>query len=280
LGAAETTGAVAPNARALDAALRRYWPLIALMGLLLAGAGVAAGLTREPIYTSSAQLNVGQTSLAAQSIPGFAEGTRTLAASYSRLATSFVVTDAVARQAGLSRDFVRDRVSSDPLPESSVFVVRGEGVTPRAAEMLTRATADATRRHIDSLYKNNEVARDAFERFRRATRKAARYEAQLTEIRSRPTASRSAAVRRRIVFLRERIGAARLIAEASAASYQESNRRTPSGDRAVAMLNPPEAATSDKWAVTQRYALLGLLIGLLGGFGVALGLSARRARRT
>jgi uncharacterized protein involved in exopolysaccharide biosynthesis len=86
----------------LGSALKRSWLLILVCVLVCAGAGIAIGLLRSPVYKSQSQLFVGSFDVRSVAIPGFVTASQQLADAYSRLAASDAVVVPVARPRGRS----------------------------------------------------------------------------------------------------------------------------------------------------------------------------------
>ena len=118
--------------------LARWW-LVLLTVLVFVGAAVNVGIARKPMYTATASVNVGQVDVRVQELSSFVTGASSLAASYSRIATSQKIVDPVAQRLGTSRAKVAERLSATAVPESPIFEIIGTGETANDAFRLTNA---------------------------------------------------------------------------------------------------------------------------------------------
>src|SRR3954469_1650143 len=112
--------------RTVGEAIGRHWWLPVLLAVVLGAAGAVVGYMRNPVYTTSAELNAGRIDVQAQSISGYTQASAYLATTYSRVVHSGAVLTPVARRTGRSIDFVARSLSATPIPNSSVFRVQAK----------------------------------------------------------------------------------------------------------------------------------------------------------
>jgi hypothetical protein len=116
--------------------IRRWWPALLLV-VLGAGGGGAAALVQAPVYTAEARLVVGESSLSANMIPGFALATQEIASNYSRFVTKGPVLQELPRS---SARLVKT-VSASPIPGSNIVRIEATATSAAAARL---AASDAS----------------------------------------------------------------------------------------------------------------------------------------
>ncbi|MDO9441094.1 MAG: hypothetical protein Q7T73_09415 [Beijerinckiaceae bacterium] len=116
---------------------------------LATGLGAAAGLTRKPVYTSSVDVGIGTGGLSGNSIPGYAQAVKALAANYSRTIQSPAIANEIARNAGVDPVVVVRQVSASPIPDSSIVRLTVTSDDPEAAISLANSAAATFAEVID-----------------------------------------------------------------------------------------------------------------------------------
>jgi capsular polysaccharide biosynthesis protein len=247
----------------LGSALKRSWSLILVCVLVCAGAGVAIGLLRSPVYKAQSQLFVGSFDVRSVAIPGFVTASQQLADAYSRLAASDAVVVPVARQVGLTPAQVRERLSSSNVPAAPVVRLTAEGPSQRAAVDLGRAASNETVAQVTSLTSRTNEAAQLLTRFKAAAAQSQRADARVARLRARGASQNT-------------ILAAQTAAETSKLGVQTlanlyGQARANSGGAAQAhVVNAAVTATSDRGDVLQQLVLLGFVAGLVAGTGLAV----------
>src|SRR4051794_31748049 len=193
-------------------AVRRHLALVLLPVVVFAGVAVAYGVTRTPVYSSTAQLNVGGVNLSVQSIPGYAVAVTQLADAYSRAADATPVVRVVARRTGMRPDAVIRDVSVTPVERSPVIRVAAQGKTAGAAQRLANAQADALAAYARTLNRANPDTPRLLRRYVADSRSVARAAAALG-------GARTAADRERAAT---RLAVARLQRQTDQFLYQQS----------------------------------------------------------
>ena len=249
-------------------ALKRSWLVVLVCVLVCAGAGIAIGLLREPVYKAQSQLFVGSFDVRSVAIPGFVTASNQLADAYSRLATSDAVGVPVARQTGLTQAEVRERMTASNVPGSPVVRITAEGPSRRAAVDLARAGSNQTVAEVKTLTTRTNEARDLFKRFNAAAAKAQRADSRAARLRAQNASQKS------IIAAQTASETAKLNVQTLANLYGQALAN--SGGAAQAhVVNAAVTATSDREDVLQQLAILGVVAGLVAGAGLA----ALRQRR-
>lgn len=256
----------------LEAVLRRPFLTLTPIVLLLAAAA-AIGLTREPVYTSQARVNVGRVDVPAYTLQGVVIGNETLAAGYARTISAQPVVDRAARAAKVSPGAAAGNLSASPVPGSTLIRVEAEGASEGEAVRLANGAANGVIAYVGQLGRRQQNS-SLLERYRRANARVARLEQRVKTLR----ASRSS---------QAQIRNARLdleTAKLQASGLEGEFRSSPGGAAPQSLLQliaPATSASSDFSSMLQRLGLIGLGAGLLVGIGLALIVSNRRfLRRT
>jgi tyrosine-protein kinase len=247
----------------LGSALKRSWLLILACVLVCAGAGIAIGLLRSPVYKAQSQLFVGSFDVRSVAIPGFVTASQQLADAYSRLAASDAVVVPVARRLGLTPTQVRDRLSSSNVPGAPVVRLTAEGPNRRAAIDLARAAANETVAQVSTLTSRTNEANQLLTSFKAAAAKSQAVDARLARLRARGASQNT------ILDAQTASETAKLDVQTQANLYGQA--RANSGGAAQAhVVNAAVTATSDRGQVLQQLLLLGVVAGLVAGAGLAV----------
>jgi capsular polysaccharide biosynthesis protein len=252
----------------LASVLKRSWLLILACVLLCAGASVAIGLLRSPVYKAESQLFVGSFDVRSVAIPGFVTASQQLADAYSRLAASDAVVVPVARQLGLSRAQVRERLSASNVPGAPVVRLTAEGPGRQSAVALARAASDETVSQVSKATSRANEANQLLTRFKAASAKSQLADARAAQLRAQHASQTS------ILAAQTASETAKLNVQTLASLYGEAQAST-GGAAQAHVVNAAVAATSDRGQVLQQLLLLGIVAGLVAGAGLA----ALRQRR-
>jgi uncharacterized protein involved in exopolysaccharide biosynthesis len=269
-----------PRPSVLSLAIRRYWALIFLIGIIGAAAGVGAAILREPTYTSESELNVGQADLATLSLPGYAQGAQALAGSYARIVETEPVVDEIARRLRISPGDVQTRLSTEPLPDSSIFRIEGEGATGSDAERFTEVSTDVATEYIEGLQAQGaRASRSALREYRDLARKVQRLEERAGRLAGRRRGDPGLVTAREVSEARADVESARLEQEALAARYQNADLQDPRFQKGITLISSPSPSASDRNSWAQKLGFAGMSAGLLVGLALAILLVRRRIER-
>jgi hypothetical protein len=238
--------------------------LVVVCVLLCAGAGVAAGLLRSPKYKAESQVFVGSFDVRTVAISGFVTASVQLADAYSRLASSDAVVVPVSQRLGLSRETVRNDLTSSNIPGSPVVRLDATGSNRRSAIRLARTATAVTIERVQRLTTGQSEAERLLRQFRQEVHSAELAESAATRLRdSGATVSQS-----KLLAAQTRAETARLRATALGNLYNEvrSNAR---GAAQAHVIRNALSASDDRSEVLQRLILLGAAAGLVLGAGLA-----------
>ncbi len=217
--------------------------VFAVVVLAATAGGAYAGMRLlGTTVTAESRLVVGDQSVRAQSVPGYALATQQLAATYARLI-------------GSAPD---DTVTASPIPDSAIIRVQAQAADPAAAvDAADAAAADLIRvANAARSQREDEAATTAYLAAVADLRTA---KARVTAAATRPAAVRGAAA--------DRVDLAQVRVDAAAEALRDDLRASLSNSAGVSVVQKAQVTTSAR----PRAALLG---GFAGGAGAALLLAA------
>lgn len=245
----------------LESVLRN--PVLALAPVvLLVLAGLAVGLLRSPVYDAEARINVGRVDVPAYTLQGVTIGNATLAASYARALAAPEVIGQAARSAEIPTSEAREKLTSSPVPGSTLIRVEAEGDSSGEAQQLANGGALALIEYVTKLNVRQQQSR-SLGRFRRAQAAAERARTRLLRI-SRGRPNSRAAQRARVDLRTAELNARSVGARVVGATV------VPSPENLLQLVVPAANADSDRSSVLQQALLIGVVAGLLLGFALAL----------
>ncbi len=130
-----------PPSALLLSALARHKLLVGLCALTLAVAGAAYGATRQPTYTASATLQVGQVNPNSPGFYSYVSSASALATAFSRAIGAAPVLATVQKRLGISPLDAASQLSAEPLPESPAFRIVATAASEHKAVALANVTA-------------------------------------------------------------------------------------------------------------------------------------------
>ena len=117
--------------------------LVVAIALLVGLLGAGTGYLREPTYTASASLQVGQVNPNSPGFLGYTNSAASLATAFSRSVGAAPVLATVECKLQLSRELAASRLTAEPIPQAPVFQVIATGPNERAAVKLANVAAGA-----------------------------------------------------------------------------------------------------------------------------------------
>lgn len=260
-------------------AVVRYWFLVLIPAVVLAGAGVALALRHPPRYTSEATLNVGKPDPTSPAFGGYVSAAAGLAAVYSREINASGVVAPVSTKLHVSQGLVASRLSATPVQDSPIIRVIGKAPSASAAETIANVGASTLTSYVTSENRANPDAGRLLGQYQSvADQKAQNDLALARDNQALNLDPRNLALRARIAQETARgnglglrlnaLNGAYVAAEASQAS---TNVITP--------LSPASSASSDRSSTLQKLGGAGLLAGLVIGVGLAVWRANRAATR-
>jgi hypothetical protein len=266
-----------------DAAIRaisRHKLLIACLGVVVAVAGVGAGLVRQPTYTSSTTLQVGTVNLNSPSFYGFVQSASDIATVFSRSITAAPVLAEIKSKLGLGPSEATRRLSAAPIPISPGFRIIATGSSSGSAINLANTASNAVITYESHAAGTTTAAPEPvlkeYVRAAESLQNAFAVVTQLTRARKAGSGEDAAMIR-----ARSALDAARVHATAVGVVYQSAllgaRANPPTG--LVSLVAGASTASSDRSAKSELFGFIGLLAGLVAGTVLAILYEQRRARR-
>lgn len=258
-------------------ALARYWVLIVVTTIIVAGAGVAIGLKRSPVYTSESELNAGSLDASAQAIPGYTAAAQTLAEAYARVVETPEIQLPVARNSHLSVDYVAANLTAANIPLETVFRIDATGPTAAAAQSLATAATRQIIRYARTQTTPPNLSQ-SLNAYKNESVLAGQLDSKVGALKVKYGPTPTPTQQARIASFEEKAAAAQLQASANQQVYINAvSSATDAGK--VILLTPPGAATNNRKRTAEIAGFGGAVVGCLIGCGLAISLAARRRRQ-
>jgi capsular polysaccharide biosynthesis protein len=239
------------------------YPLFAIIPIVaLVLIGLLVGVTRDAVYSAEARINVGRVDVPAYTLQGVTIGNSTLAASYARAIVAPEVIDRAAREVGIPPNEARNNLTGSQVPKSTLIQIEADGSSSAEAQALANAAALQLIRYVTRLNVRQQEDR-ALQRFRQAEARVERARTKVIRISSRRPSS-AAAERARINLRTAQLHARSVGARVLQATV------APSPENLLQLVVPAATADSDRDTVLQESLLIGLVAGIVLGFGLAL----------
>lgn len=252
-----------PSNFVLDAI--RFHKLL-VVALAVAGALIGAGLgfLREPVYTASATLQVGEVNPNSPGFGGYTQSATSLATGFSRAIVAGPVLTRIQRKLGLEPTVSASRLSSEPIPLSPVFRVIATGPSESAALKLANVTATGVVAYVTKANSGTPQANELLRAYRHAA-----LDVRRAKSRQAALASESASAGE-LASAEATVSTAQVKLEAISRSYVAAITSQAPRAGLVSVLAGATVADSDRTSKLQLYAFIGLLIGFLLGCAAAV----------
>jgi uncharacterized protein involved in exopolysaccharide biosynthesis len=235
--------------------------LVAVCAVVFCLIGVAVGFARQPVYTSSATLQVGQVNPNSPGFFGYVQSASGLATAFSRAIAAEPVLKSVERELSLPPAEAIPRLSSEPIPLSPAFRVIATGSSADAAMKLANATAEAVVVYESQSNSSNPEAKALLGEYQQASFNLHEAEASVEELESAPSGDED-----RLNAEAAR-SAAKVKLQAIENAYVAAVTSGAPRRGLVSLLASATSASSDRTAKIELWGLLGLVAGL--GIGCA-----------
>jgi len=246
----------------LESALRHPF-LVLLPVLVLVAAAIAIGLSRAPVYSAQARINVGRVDVPAYTLQGVEIGNATLAVSYARAIAAPAVIDPAARAAGVSRARVTANLAASPVPDSTLIQVDANGASSRQATVLANTGSQALIKYVSTLndaqQKNSVLAQ-----YRKAQAITNSLRLHLGRLKLHHLPDSAVVQSAQLDLLTAQLRSQTL------STRFASGGLAPSTDNMLQLVVPAVNASSDFASMLERLALLGFASGAVLGVALAL----------
>lgn len=260
-----------PKSPVLTAIGLNRWLLVGC-AILLCTIGLGYGLMRNPSYTSSATLQVGDVNPNSPGFLGYVQSASALATAFSRAIVAEPVLTAVKRGTGLPPTEAASRLSAEPIPLSPAFRVIATGPSQEAAMKLANTAAQGIVVYEGQSNGSNGQAQTLLHEYREASLDLHRAEVAVGRLLpQRGEALLHAAAAR---------SAAKVRLRAIENAYVQSVTSQAPRRGLVSLLAGATTASSDRTSKIELYGLLGLVAGAFLGCVLAVAREQRRRRQT
>jgi uncharacterized protein involved in exopolysaccharide biosynthesis len=271
-----------PQSQSLIAsAIGRYKWLVLLLAVLLAGAGVAVGVGRKPIWTATATLQVGANiNPSSPGFSGFVQSETNLATTFSRAILANKVLARIHARTRLSPAQSAQRLTATPVPDAAALEVIATGTTPTAAIRLANVAAKALVAYESPSNFPTSAAR-VYKAYRAQSTVVAQDRGRLQAIQNRAavqggtTANPSNPA---LIHAQADLEAAQARASALSAAYTQAVESDTSSGAVLTPLADAVTASSDRKHNLELFGFIGLAVGFLIGASIAILREQRRAR--
>jgi uncharacterized protein involved in exopolysaccharide biosynthesis len=252
-------------------------PIVLITTLLFVGAAIYVGVTRSPTYTASSTINVGRTDVRVQALPGYVAGAQALAGSYSRVVTSQDVLAPVAKRVGLPFETVKSRLSSTPIPGSSMFTIKATGPDTESAIRLASAATRQVKSYVHATDSGDQSVVSVLRQYRAQARKVAKLNRRIARLRQNIQNGTGSGNEAKLAAAETDRDSAQLQEQSLQSIYINRSAEVDS-TAGIQVIDTPVSATNDRNQMLQRLVVVGLLAGL--AVGAALAVMFVRARRS
>jgi uncharacterized protein involved in exopolysaccharide biosynthesis len=278
-----------PAQSLIVAALSRYKWLVLGLAALLTVCGLATGIKRKPVFSSTSTVQVGQVNPNSPGFYGFVQSATALATTFSRAITANGVLSIIHQKTGLTPMQAASRLTATPVPDGAAFNVIATGPTSQSAVNLANTAAAAM---VSYEAVNNSTAgtgtsnaTSLFNAYRAQTAQLANDKAIVQKLQNQASANASSsgstsnATKPSLVKAEANEDLAQGRANALAAAYTQALENQQPPGTMLLPLSSALTASSDRKHKLELYGFAGLAIGLLLGGATALVLEQRRVRR-
>jgi uncharacterized protein involved in exopolysaccharide biosynthesis len=271
-GGATAPGPVGP----LAAMLQRPLLVVAIL-VVCAGAGLALGLARSPIYTAESRLGVGNTDIESQSLPGYVAATQSLAGSYSRAIDSDTILARLSRTLGQPPALLAGRLSASPVAESSVIRVGSRSTSAADAVRLANAGSSALVAYVRGLGASSAESMKVLTNLRSTTLRLERLRDLRQALAKRYAAAPTERLQARMQTAAADASTAEAQVKALGVQYAADQQNMPK-DAFISVLHTATGAASDRRSALQLRIFTGGVAGLLFAAALTTALANRRRR--
>ncbi len=278
-----------PAQSLIVAALSRYKWLVLGLTALLTVCGLAIGVKRKPVFSSTSTVQVGQVNPNSPGFYGFVQSATALATTFSRAITANGVLSIIHQKTGLTPTQAASRLTATPVPDGAAFNVMATGPTSQWAVNLANTAAAAM---VSYEAANNSTAGAGtsnatalFNAYRAQTAQLANDKAIVQKLQNQASANASSSgttsdpTKPSLVKAEAKEGLAQGRANALAAAYTQALENQQPPGTMLSPLSSALTASSDRKHKLELYGFVGLAAGLLIGAAMAVLLEQRRVRQ-
>jgi len=282
-----------PRKFTLAGAVRRHWILTLVPVVILVGIGLIVGAAKAPIYTATATVNVGKSDINTQATPGYLVAAEALASSYSRLVSSSHIAVPTGAKVGETPAQVASQLSAVPIPQEPTFTISATGSSPARATALANAAVKSLQAYVVQSASQGGGPSQLLSKLNAAQLRQVKLQQRVTDLTNRDlqaalrgdpsrnpnTVVLSPAKQAKINSAKVAAQMAQLQVQSLSGQYM--NLSTNGVAPTLDVLVPPAGgvATSNRSTNVEKYAVIGLIGGLVIGIALAGLTEATEIRR-
>jgi uncharacterized protein involved in exopolysaccharide biosynthesis len=252
-----------PLSGPVTGALADHKVLIAVVTLICTLAGIGFGYSRPIDYEASATIQVGQVNPNSPGFYGYAQSASSLATAFARSITASEVLGKVQRKLGIPPERAATLLAAEPIPQSPAFRIIGSGPTSQAARQLTNVAATAVLAYETKANSGDPQAEKLLDAFRKAT-------VALSKAKAKADALAQEGSSAGLVGAEANLKALEVKRDAISSAYKVTLETQAPREGLVSLISGASTASGNRSSHLQLYGLLGFLVGLLLGSGLAL----------
>lgn len=229
----------------------------------LIGAGL--GLLRQPVYSASATLQVGEVNPNSPGFGSYTQSTTSLATGFSRAIVAAPVLAEIQHKLDLQPQTSASRLSAEPIPLSPVFRVIADGPSESSAVRLANVAAGAVVGYVTKSNSSDPQSKALLKSYSTAALGVHKAHAKVRHLEGGSPNSSA----KKLLKAEAALSTAQVKLEAISRSYVASVTSQAPRSGLVTVLAGATTATSDRKSKLELYAFIGLLVGLLLGGAAA-----------
>jgi hypothetical protein len=269
-----------PPSRSLGSSIARHPFLAILPAIFLLAAGIVAGTKKHPTYSASATINVGKSDIITQATPGYVQAAQVLASSYSRVVMSQHVSVPVAHALGESVGAVSTHLVAAPIPDEPTFTITATSSSSQGAIKLDNAAVNAVVHFANVSQTQQGSPSQLLSQYVADQSRADALHSKSASLAGKMSSGVGGVTQAQVTKAQVAAQVAALQAQAAGAAYSS---LTENGVAPVLdVFDTATDATGNRTTNIEKYAVIGLVAGLVLGVALAAlvgGLEARRVAR-
>lgn len=269
-------------------AIRRHVLLTLVIMVLCVGAAIGLAAVQQTSYTAEARLAVGDSSLSAQSVPGFALASQELAANYARYVNTATEQPGLDSDLGLAAGSVQ-KVSASPIPTSNVVRIEVTADSPKAAVAAASRVSDQLVQQVNDASDQDEATTQALSAYSdisnqvaAASQAADAAQTAVARVVAGEATGDLAALRQTAAQAAAQLSILQVQQEALGERYRNLVSGSDQAGGQLSVIQPAELVADDNGTRLQQYGLAGFGGGLVIAFALTSALERRgwSARRS
>ena len=262
----------------LASSVRRHPFLVLLPTLLLLAAGIYVGNKKHPTYSATATINVGKSDINTQATPGYVTAAESLTSTYSRVVESQHVVDPIARALNKPVSAVSSNLTATPIPGEPSFTITAKGSSSASAVALAHEAVASLQKFVNQSATQQGGPSQLLAKYQSAQNTANQLELKASTLKARLNLNTPGVTKAKVADAKLAAQVATLKAQSLSGAYLNlsQNGSAPSLD---VLNDPTSASTTNRKTNIEKYAVIGVVAGLVIGIAFAGLVGAIQNRR-